>query len=315
MMVIGIHTSIGLGFGSFSEYLGTIVRQVLNCAVPVFLACSGFFLAKKSLSTSNEISRFYKKQILRVYLPCLIWSVPWLLLHLINGRPLITGVVMFLLCGFTIYYFVLLMIQLYLLLPVIQKVTNKWGGVIAALVLSLMSVVLLNYIRAINGISLPMTVYAAPFPLWIVFFVVGVYLSRVERNYSIGWVSVGVFIALLLQVIEARYLCSFHGVGQGIKPSSFVFSLLMVLLLFSTKFEERYNKRNTCIKNGISNIGEVSFVVYLSHTLVILLAGRIGFYSSAPWLFRWLLIAAIDILVVLVLRGILPAKMNRYLGF
>lgn len=68
-------------------------------------------------------------------------------------------------------------------------------------------------------------------------------------------------------------------------------------------------------KNGISNIGEVSFVVYLSHTLVILLAGRIGFYSSAPWLFRWLLIAAIDILVVLVLRGILPAKMNRYLGF
>lgn len=128
LMVIGIHTSIGLGFGSFSEYLGTTVRQVLNCAVPVFLACSGFFLAKKSLSTSNEITGFYKKQILRVYLPCLIWSVPWLLLHLINGRPLATGIVMFLFCGFTIYYFVLLIIQLYLLLPVIQKITCKLGG-------------------------------------------------------------------------------------------------------------------------------------------------------------------------------------------
>lgn len=178
-----------------------------------------------------------------------------------------------------------------------------------------MSVVLLNYIRAINGISLPMTVYAAPFPLWIVFFVVGVYLSRVERNYSIGWITVGVFITLLLQVIEARYLCSFHGVGQGIKPSSFVFSMLMLLLLFSKKFEETYNRRNSYIKRGISKIGEVSFVVYLSHTLVILLAGKIGLYSSAPWLFRWLSIAAIDIMAVLVLRQIVPAIMNRYFGF
>ena len=189
------------------------------------------------------------------------------------------------------------------------------GGVITSLIISLLLVALLNYIRAINAISLPMTVYAAPFPLWLVFFVLGVYLSKGERDYPVRWIIVGLCISLVIQVIEARYLCSFHGVGQGIKPSSFVFSLLMVLLLFSTKVENKYNSRNGRIKKWMSKIGEVSFVVYLSHTLVILLAGRVGLYSNSPWFFRFLLIAAIDIVGVFVLRRVLPVKVDKYLGF
>lgn len=127
LMVVGGHTSIGLGFDGATEYIRTGIRQVLNCAVPLFLACSGFFLGKKSLSTATEVTGFYKKQVLRVYLPCLLWSIPWFAMHLINGKSLTTGIVMFLLCGFTIYYFVLLIIQLYLLLPVIKRVANRGG--------------------------------------------------------------------------------------------------------------------------------------------------------------------------------------------
>lgn len=128
LMVVGIHTSKGLGFDGVEEYLRTLIRQALNSAVPIFLACSGYFLSKKTLSGSNEIIGFYKKQILRVYLPCMIWSMPWLALHIINGKSFVTGIIMLLLCGFSIFYFVLLIIQLYLLLPVFKKVANKLGG-------------------------------------------------------------------------------------------------------------------------------------------------------------------------------------------
>ena len=48
LMVIGIHSFYGGGFNSFHEYFNTSIRQVLNCAVPIFIACSGFFLAKKT---------------------------------------------------------------------------------------------------------------------------------------------------------------------------------------------------------------------------------------------------------------------------
>lgn len=184
-----------------------------------------------------------------------------------------------------------------------------------AFLISLVSVALINYVRAIKGISLPLTVYAAPFPLWIVFFVIGVYLSRRSRDYSLWWIVVGLCVTLLLQIIEARYLCSFNGVGQGIKPSSFVFSLFVILLLFSIKMENSWHTETSWFKRLVARIGEWSFVIYLSHTLVILFVSKFSLYGNAPWLFRWLLIATIDVLAVCCLKQILPAKMRRYVGF
>lgn len=128
LMVIGIHTFIGGGFSSWHEYLNTGVRQILNCAVPIFIACSGFFLANKSLNNKKEVCGFYKKQISRVYMPGLLWSLPWLVLHLLGEKDPLIGVLSFVLCGFSVFYFVILMIQYYLLLPVIQKVKNRAGG-------------------------------------------------------------------------------------------------------------------------------------------------------------------------------------------
>lgn len=128
LMVIGIHTFIGGGFSSWHEYLNTGVRQILNCAVPVFIACSGFFLAKKSLKNKEEIRSFYRKQISRVYLPCFLWSLPWFSSFIIGGNDPKTGILNLVFCGFSVFYFVILMIQYYLLLPVIQVVKNRAGG-------------------------------------------------------------------------------------------------------------------------------------------------------------------------------------------
>lgn len=129
LMVIGIHTFfISGGFISFHEYLKTGIRQVLNCAVPIFLACSGFFLANKKLDTKAEIRAFYKQQISRVYIPCLLWSMPWLAIHILGGGNVALGVLKLFLCGFSVYYFVLLVIQYYLLLPAIQVIKTNGGG-------------------------------------------------------------------------------------------------------------------------------------------------------------------------------------------
>lgn len=50
LMVVAIHTfDGGLAFDSSASCAAIAVRQLLNCAVPVFLAVSGFFLSRKSL--------------------------------------------------------------------------------------------------------------------------------------------------------------------------------------------------------------------------------------------------------------------------
>lgn len=318
-MVVGIHTFIGGGFGSFHEYLNTGIRQVLNCAVPVFIACSGFLLANKSLSNRNEITGFYRKQIARVYIPCLIWSLPWFALHLLGGQSLTRGIINYVFCGFSVFYFVVLIIQYYLLLPVIQVIIRRVRGVILAfsMACSLVCVALVMHITAIRDIQVPLTLYAGPFPLWIVFFVLGVALANSKRDYKIVYIAVGIVIALILQLIEAKWLLSqsSHGIGFGIKPSSFLFSVLVILLLFSKTVESAFNDKIT-INNALAFLGRVSFVVYLSHTLVIVVISiLLPLWSNLIWSIRFLIIAVLDVVMVGLLYRITPQKLKRIVGF
>ena len=47
IMVVAIHTFEGHGFNSLSGVLAIRLRQMLNTAVPVFLAISGFLLERR----------------------------------------------------------------------------------------------------------------------------------------------------------------------------------------------------------------------------------------------------------------------------
>lgn len=75
LMVVAIHTYSGGGFETPMGWLRMCVRQAVACAVPVFLAVSGFFLARKALKTWSERWVFWRKQIPKVYIPCVVWSV------------------------------------------------------------------------------------------------------------------------------------------------------------------------------------------------------------------------------------------------
>lgn len=131
IMVVGIHTVVNYspGFETFEDICTIIARSLLNCAVPLFLAISGYFVAKKKVSSKKEHLIFLKNQIPKVYIPCLIFSVPYFLLAIYSGsngvlKPLVT---MFA-CGFSVYYFIALIIQYYILLPVFVKFNKLRGG-------------------------------------------------------------------------------------------------------------------------------------------------------------------------------------------
>lgn len=46
LMVIGIHTYVAGDFNTIDGSVRIIIRQLLNCAVPIFLALSAFFLSR-----------------------------------------------------------------------------------------------------------------------------------------------------------------------------------------------------------------------------------------------------------------------------
>ena len=100
LMVIGIHTYLAGDFSSFDGTIRVVFRQFLNCAVPVFLALSAFFLGKKKLDSRISIITFWKKQIPKVYIPCIIWSIPLFILTVAgNGKTLVMKSLGFLFVG------------------------------------------------------------------------------------------------------------------------------------------------------------------------------------------------------------------------
>jgi fucose 4-O-acetylase-like acetyltransferase len=128
LMVIAIHT-YKPSIEGWINLANLGVRQILNCAVPLFFAMSGFFVYRKVLDSKQTILKFWRHQIPKVYIPTLIWSLPLFLLAVIKGKNPITNTLNLLICGFSVYYFIAVTIQYYLLLPVLQRLkATKMGG-------------------------------------------------------------------------------------------------------------------------------------------------------------------------------------------
>lgn len=123
MMVVGIHTYT-LGEDS------TEVRQVLNTAVPLFIAISGYFLSQKRMVNKEDYFSFLRKQLPKVDFPVLVWSLPLYALAIYSGSSILGQTILLFGCGLSIYYFVAFIMQCYIVLPVVDGCVSasKHGG-------------------------------------------------------------------------------------------------------------------------------------------------------------------------------------------
>lgn len=100
--------------------------------------------------------------------------------------------------------------------------------------------------------------------------------------------------------------------GLGIKPPSFVFSFLMILLLFSKKVQCTYS----CDRLGtklIVLVGNISFGIYLIHNYIIYFVDY--FIGNSSWAIRWLLTLLLALLIVLLGRNLLPQRLTKIIDF
>ena len=307
MMVVGIHTYT-LGKDS------TVVRQLLNTAVPLFVAISGYCLSQKRMENKDDYLFFLKKQFPKVYLPVLVWSLPLYAIALYSGSSIIKQTILLLSCGLSIYYFVAFIMQCYVVLPVINNYIsgNKRRVVIVSYLISFAWIAGVMYMNTIQGKGIPLILYAGPLPCWLMFFVLGVMIGhKPERNYSIILPMVIAVLGFILSVIETDYLLDHYGKGVGIKPSSFIYSAGMIFLMFSNKVENLI-RRTGAIYRFIIWIGSLSFGIYLVHCYFISF-----FVKRLPidsWLLQWSLALFLTVVFILILRKLLPTKYHKYLG-
>lgn len=228
------------------------------------------------------------------------------------GGGVVSDVLNYLLCGESIYYFILLIIECYLLAPLLIK-HNNTSVLIVIIAISILSAAAFEYVRFSNGIELPLIVYGS-FPPLLIFFYLGIYLTRHSRDYSL-WLPLGlIIIGIILGLLHMDYVQDTFGVSApGQKTSLYVFDIGCILLCMSRKSEMAFSDNSFTRK--IIYIGEISFGIYLTHMYLVFIADRFLPSMRENWIGLWSLSIVLTIGIIEICKKISPALSRRYLGY
>lgn len=264
--VVSIHsTNIGYTFAdtSFSFNITVLWRQIINFSVPIFIAISGYFLADKNVSTKKDYFTFLKRQVPRVLIPYLIWSILYLVIAFVKGSSISTILYRFLTFTSAVpFYFVILIIEFYILLPILQKVSSQRKGLLLSGIISTLCCIFIFYFRYFTNIHLPIYICGSA-PSWLFFYSLGIYIKKNGISLSNKAIALLTVLSLGLSLLETYYVYyKFGSIGESVtavKISSFIYSTFIILLAFK-HINRNYNKTKILL-----NIGEVSYGIFLSH--------------------------------------------------
>lgn len=307
--VIGIHTKANTSEPSALSIYSSSLRQLLNIAVPLFIAISGYFLSTKSLQTKQECFAFWKKQVSKVYIPCLIWSIPWVLQGFHHHGFQFSELFFLFLGGVSIYYFITFIIQCYFFLPLFQPFTLR--KLLFSALLSALWITLYTYGFVVRGQHWPILFYAGPLPMWIVFFVLGGFLRTAPDFFKTKILYFASFVSLFVILMETKFLNSFGCPGLGQKLSSHVFSFCVITILFSPSFQKNYKR--TILSRFLEIVGNLSFGIYLIHNYLVFFVRR--FTKVDNWMLTWFIVLCTSMILILICQKILPPKWKRWIGF
>lgn len=298
-----------------------IARNLMNIAVPIFFAISGYFLASKQMDNGGYAS-FLKKQIPRVYIPVLFCSLYFLSNDISDGR-IVIPIIQFVICGYSIYYFIAVIIQCYLLLWILKKYVSKMTVIMLAIVGCLWWAVV-NYLFGLYmGKSLPLALYAGTFFPWGAFFMLGLYYGSMDKSRKTEKQGVVVGLSLVflfLSVVESGFFIdstsSLNGLGQ--KSSAFCMDFLVCILVLRKRTRDWFSQfEKACLFRFLCVLGRYSFGIYLIHLFILSIVKRFHFSYLHPSV-KWIIVSSISILASFLLlwlcKKILPKTTRILLG-
>ncbi|KNY24841.1 acyltransferase [Pseudobacteroides cellulosolvens] len=306
LCVIAIHV---ISSGNINGYYGLTVRQLIAFAVPVFVFISGYWMGKKEIETTNQYFEFIKKRLSKILVPYIIWSIIAIAFKMLMGESfnLVDIIKIFVFAeGMGPFYFIIVIMQLYILLPLLKKM-SLW----LALTINLMSISVL-YIMHYNGYEFQSIRYALPCTMWIFFFVLGIWFNK-KNSFNNAFVCIFLIATFALSMIESLVLKYFA--FSTIKLSSFLYSIAIIIAFFTLK--DRFRS-----KTILTSIGEFSFGIYFTHMFVLIpilkVLGKVSFIRNIEPLYHVIaimIVGAICYIAIFVSKKTIPGRINQSVGF
>lgn len=271
--VIAIHITASYVLTSPLAYL---CNQIVRFSVPLFIIMSGFLLYYADYKNGFiPVGIFYRKRFTKVLWPYLIWTFFYVAFsQLISGAAINWGSFLLvlakhLLLGTGSYhlYFLLIIFQLYLIYPLLRKWLNSYPAPTLAIsfLLTLICQTAL-YLDMLHIIVLPrelLPVYLVAFPVWLLFFVLGMYIAEKKENWEKA-LRTRVFslfliwlISLAILLLDSKITGSF---GASIRPSVILYTISSYFFFYVIALRGRNIKSQI-----LSWLAKQSFIIFLMH--------------------------------------------------
>lgn len=272
--VIAIHITAAYVLISPLGYIG---NQLARFAVPLFIILSGFLLCFADINAPQFSAKyFYQRRFDRILLPYLIWTCVYVLMNGMIIRDIPLALIQLpghLLWGTASYhlYFLVIIIQLYLLYPGLRSLMQKHPALIlgSTFTLTVASQYIL-YLNMIGRLSLNPAYnnfYLVFFPVWIFYFVLGMMAALKKDEWQVRLegrsllLSVIWIVSLALLFIDSHYTLSY---GSSIRPSVMLYTVSTYFLFYVLAL--RYKKE---VPAWVNWIAQQSFLIYLMHPAVL----------------------------------------------
>lgn len=189
------------------------------------------------------------------------------------------------------------------------------GGVKCGFLISMFLMMTIVYAKQIKGIDIPLILYAGFFPLWILFYVLGLWLKKHPQS-NLLVPAILTIAGFGLSLIETYYLYPFQHNSLGIKTSSFIYALGGILLLLSNPMQTHY-KSNFLLSN-IEWLGRNSLGIYFCHCYIISMLVRadalLGIELCDKWVFKAIITIILSCIFMVSVKKHIP-KISKYIGF
>ncbi|WP_257350236.1 acyltransferase [Pseudalkalibacillus decolorationis] len=292
------------------NWLTFFLNQIGRFGTPTFALISGFLLFQQVKSKGFDQFHFVQSRFTKIVMPFIVWSVFYLLVKVFFLNVEIhvnSDFVMSFLFGETFYhlYFMVIVIQFYILFPLLQLIRSNLSWIIALVSSFVISVIFTNlssFISVTEGIGALLN-NRVFFFTWIFYFIFGGFLSY---NWNVimglakkqGLMIISLFTIYVLAVYEYKTL--------GSIPSNRMSNLINIpLLTIAVIGLFPLIKKIPLFYESFKIIGTLSMGIYLVHPLVLLVLQNIlprSFWTTYGFPLMFMVVLLLSIGIVQVLR-------------
>lgn len=289
--------------GSRSQIIYLVVNKLNNFAVPVFVMISGLVLFYRYSGQWNgrEALKFYGKRIQYILLPYLLWAFFYYIYYQWlpekNWAAVQVDWLRFadaLRWGQTSYhlYFIVLILQFYLLFPLLMTAVQRWAWLRKHLIAVgvIFQVAFYGYQLWMGPFERPATLFGTYTGLFAIGAAIGMNYEAFRRSFLQMWWVLG--LALLsgytyaLVFVLRQFSIDFGAVALEILLNVYALTIFICLLWIGAQLIKDAPR----LSAALSSLGAASFGIYFIHPAILSFWRHQGSFpgdSFAYQLFTW----------------------------